>query len=442
MASITRRGKTYTIVVSNGYGIDGKKKRFTMTYKPSAKSVKGIEKEINKVAFEFEKRVKEQKILTGERITFHDFSETWKNEWLKNHVTLSVQEKYIRNLDKYIRPDLDELHLSAIRPLHIQKIINSLIDKGLSTATVKDIFVVINSIFKYAFQMEIVESNPCSRCELPKRKKNDALHYFTADQCKRFLDALETMEIPSQHKETTAKRHGSECNISEYTEYHKIPFQYVALFYLAIYSGLRRGELLGLTWHDIDFNKNTVTVNKAFSNTKTNGQYLKEPKTASSNRTVVVPDECIAKIKEWKIRQFELSNNLGNEWKGTRGKHFDENFVFIQLSSGQPMFVDTPTAKFKSIIRQYNSQCLTDDEKLPEIRFHDLRHTSATILISNGINVATVSRRLGHSRTSTTLDIYTHSLPELDQTASDKIRDILNRKEETDPDEKECIENC
>jgi integrase len=123
-----------------------------------------------------------------------------------------------------------------------------------------------------------------------------------------------------------------------------------------------------------------------------------------------------------------LSLHLQGLWKGYTGKEFDRNFIFIQMETGMPMDVGTPTHKFKEILKMYN-ETHGSENQLPEITLHELRHTSATLLLANGTDIETVSHRLGHSKASTTLDIYGHAMKKMDSKASDTLESILsNRK--------------
>ena len=127
--------------------------------------------------------------------------------------------------------------------------------------------------------------------------------------------------------------------------------------------------------------------------------------------------------------------HLGSKWQGKRGKDYDENFIFIQTASGKAMDLSTPTQKFPSLLKRYNAMIdkrikegtATEEDKLPIIRFHDLRHTSATLLIGNGTDIETIAHRLGHSRVSTTLDRYGHPLPENDVKAAQTLERIFAR---------------
>lgn len=268
--------------------------------------------------------------------------------------------------------------------------------------------------------MGIIHENPCNRIRLPKNKADTDLHYFTLNQAERFLNSL-SEEFTIEHPEVVRK---NGRKIPAYTETVTTPFQYVPFFQLAIYGGFRRSEILALTWNDIDFKNRTVSITKAITKTK-EGQYTKETKTVAGNREIMLPTQCFEVLKEWKLKQMELSFSMGKSWKGKTGKNFDDNFIFIQLENGLRMDVDTPTHRFKKAIENYNATCKKEEDKLPLIHLHDLRHTSATLLLANKVDIETVSHRLGHSKPSITLDVYGHWMKETDRTASDTLENLF-----------------
>lgn len=108
---------------------------------------------------------------------------------------------------------------------------------------------------------------------------------------------------------------------------------------------------------------------------------MKETKTVAGNREIMLPSQCFEVLKDWKLKQMGMSISMGKSWKGETGKDFDKNFIFIQIEDGSRMDVDTPTHKFKKAIQNYNATCTKEEDKLPLIHLHDLRHTSATFVI-------------------------------------------------------------
>lgn len=365
------------------------------------------------------------KYLDGEKITFHAFQQIWEKDWAAQRLTQRVQEDYKATLKHRAEPAIGNMKIAKIRPSHIQSIITTMVNEGLSPKTVRHTFVAINSVMKYAYKMEVIETNPCDRCELPKMDTDTSLHYFTLEQAKTFLAALDREYTTTHrgHTRTLAKT-GEQYTVPEYTETHTVPLQLKAFFTLAVYGGFRRGELLALTWNDVDFESNTISINKAVSETK-QGVIVKDTKTKAGNREIVLPTVCFTVLRRWRAEELELSMKLGSKWQGSRGKDFDDNRVFIQPGSGLPMDPSTPYQRFKSIIKDYNATCEKDEDKLPNIRLHDLRHTSATLLLSEGVDIETVSHRLGHSRASITLDVYGHALETKDSKASETLGNLF-----------------
>lgn len=427
MAEIEKRtsknGKTtFRIKVYKGKDKEGKKITQSTTFTPTKKTTVAMRKEAEAFAREFEKQVKEEQILSGEKLTLFDVVEEWKQDQTFKDLTKSVQESYIDILERRIFPHIGHLKIGKITPLHIQKIYNGMETKGKAPKTIKRTNTALNSVMRYAYRMNIIQENPCNRIRLPKNKVDTDLHYFTLDQAERFLNSL-SEEFTIDHPEVI-RSNGRK--IPAYTETITTPFQYVPFFYLAIYGGFRRSEIVALTWEDVDFQNRTVSITKAITKTK-DGQFVKETKTVAGNREIMLPSQCFSVLKEWKLKQMELAFSMGDSWKGKTGKEFDKNNIFIQMENGLRMDVDTPTHRFKKAITNYNASCTTDEDLLPDIHLHDLRHTSATLLLANKVDIETVSHRLGHSKPSITLDVYGHWMKETDRTASDTLENLFKK---------------
>ena len=424
MASITNRNGSYRITVTSGTDVDGKKIRETITYKPTAKTPKAIEKEVQRFADEFEERVKNGKYLSGEKMTFAEVVESWKNDSSYTDLTPSGQESYDDQLRLKIMPVIGNMKIAKISPIHIQKIRDNLIQDNYAPKSIRRTFTVMNSVFNYAVSLRITSENPCKAVRLPKNKTDKNLHYFTVDQAQRFMNSL-SGEFTVNHPE---KIRTNGRIIPAHSEIVTIPFQFQVYFTIAIHSGFRRGEMIALTWEDVDFDNRTISIEKAVARCRKEGAYTKDPKTEAGHRTIKLPSICFDLLKEWKIRQKEESLLLGSDWKGYKRKQFDKNRIFIQ-KNGLPMDLSTPTHKFKEIIEMYNNSVQNDEDKLPDIRLHDLRHTSATLLLAYGADIETVSNRLGHSKASVTLDVYGHALKSMDSKASDLLESIFYKKQ-------------
>ena len=234
-----------------------------------------------------------------------------------------------------------------------------------------------------------------------------------------FLSLLDTDYTTSCQEHDRTNKNGITYHISEYSEQRSIPTQFKLFYLLALFCGMRRGEIIALEWSDLDFNNNTVNISK--STTVVNGKPLtKVPKTATSIRKISVPISVMAIAKAYRKEQLEYKMALGSQWNGS-------NYIFIQWN-GRQMYPDTPYNTFKKIIKRYNSSIEDKEKRLPEIPLHGLRHTSATLLISQNVDIRTVSNRLGHAQTSTTMDIYSHALQKMDEKAANALDDLLAKK--------------
>lgn len=430
MASIRKRGDSYQITVSNGRNSVGKQILETTTFTPDpSMTAKQQEKALEVFTVEFEQKVKNGKILTGDKLTLKEYSERWLEEYAKNNLTQVSYRNYCDILRLRILPALGHIKLSSLKPLHLQSFYNNLLEDGIrldgkpggySPATIKKDHVVLSSMLSTAVQWQLIEFNPCDRVSVPKVKNtSDNIKYFTFEQTQAFLNAL-NMSYSTTYKAHTRK--GSlheEYNVAEYTESRNIPLQFKVLFHIALFGGLRRGEIVALTWDDIDFDTSTIRINKSSSHIDRQ-VITKEPKTATSNRTIKLPDFVIQLIKDWKVEQNKYRLSIGDQWNGT-------NYIFTQ-TDGRQMYPSTPTATFKKILIQYNNTIENEKDKLPMISLHGLRHTSATLLIAENVDVKTVSSRLGHAHTSTTMDIYAHALEQMDEKAANVLEDAFKRK--------------
>ena len=212
-------------------------------------------------------------------------------------------------------------------------------------------------------------------------------------------------------------------SVSEYKYTHRVALQFQCLFLTLLHSGVRRGECLALSWEDIDFQKRELSVFKS-TTTVSGKQVIKSPKTRNGYRKIAISEELVNLLKRWRSEQQQTSLELGDLWLGYKGDAFDKNFVFIQ-SNGEQMHLSTPTHKFREILENHNANC-KENEKLPIIRLHDLRHTSATLLISHGVDVRTTASRLGHANPSVTLNFYAEALQSADHVAADTLSAVLS----------------
>lgn len=427
MASIEKRGNTYTITVSAGYDVNGKKIREKATFVPdNSMTERQQQKALEKFAHDFEEKVKNGKYLSGEKLSFKDLYEYWQKEYAVNHLEETTLEDYVEELNKKILPAIGHLKIAKLKPAHLQSFYNNLLEDGVrkdgkpggySPVTIKKNHAIISSMLSQAVLWQFIESNPCDRVSPPKDKKlTDDIKHFTLEQAISFLNALEMDYVTKYKAHERIDDTGKKYKVPEYTESRNIPTQFKVFFNLALFGGLRRGELIALTWDDIDFDNNSITINKSTGYVKKQ-MITKAPKNKSSIRIITVPEAVINLIKKYRTEQLEYKLSIGDHWQG-------DNFVFIQ-TTGKQMHLATPYGTFKDIIKKYNSALNSNDEKLPDIPLHGLRHTSATLLISENVDIRTVSARLGHAQTSTTMNIYAHSLKKMDEKAANALDNLL-----------------
>ncbi|MCR5794768.1 MAG: site-specific integrase [Solobacterium sp.] len=422
MASIKKNGNgTYTVRVCSGRDYEGKQIFHNTTFTPTKKTPKAIEKEVKTFAEEYERRIKDEGVLSGEKITFKTMMDRWKEEWACDHLTQSQIEQYEITLIRHVLPTIGHLPMCSITPLQVQNLVHTW-KKKYAPKTVRRHVTAMNSVFKMAFRLNVIKENPCTRIELPKLKPDEGIHCFTLEQSKQFLEFL-SEPYRVKFKGHTRTLNGKQYEVPDYYETYTVPYQFQVYFNLAIIGGFRRGELLALTWNDINFRDNTISITKAVTDTRTYGTIVKTPKTQSGVRCLCMPQHCMDMLNVWKLQQEELSHSP--LWEGKTGTEFNQNNVFIQ-DNGKRMDTKTPSHKFKQILKRYNDSVENEEDKLPVIRLHDLRHTSATLLIAEGCDISTVSHRLGHSKASVTLDVYTHHLEAKDAEASNTLSNLFS----------------
>ncbi len=437
MASIKEKtnkdGSTsFLIEVYCGRDSEGKRIMKRTTFRPKSTAPTKAQKEAEKFAAQYEEQVLNGELVSGDKVTVSEFVKIWEENWLPAK-TPSVQENYKDVLRLHVLPVIGHMKITAVKAPHIDKIIQTAKAEGRAPSTIRDRFSIINSVFKYAYKKQYIRENPCQRCdERPpvKMKTGKDIQFFNGDQSRRFIRDALTMEyeITYGKRGRKSKKTGKEYAVKEYKVKRGVPLQWRIYFMMAVYGTFRRGEMCALTWKDIDEKRRVISIEKAAAMTKKK-KYIKGPKTEAGIRELTMPDEIFVLLKEWKKEQAALCVKLGTAWKGHRnGKNddgtrdsFDENTIFIQPDNGLPIHLSTPNHKFHEIVDLYNATRKKEEEKLPRIRLHDLRHTGATLLLGEKTDIETVSHRLGHAKASVTLDIYGHALPENDKQAADTL---------------------
>lgn len=385
-------------------------------------------KELYDFAAAFEKRVKSG-LSRGDAITFRAFAESWMNNYASSELEKSTFASYRNILDKMLYPQCGEMILSDIKPSTVQGIINSIREKGYcygnrkgkySEETLRGMKICLSSILSAAEGDGIISRNPCTIRQRKGKKevKEHVIKCFSPDQARRFLTEIEN-PIPVK---VPAKDHNRGGKIVHINEYYGRPItvslMYQAIFNVAIYSGCRLGEIVGLTWCNVDFTAGTIFIKQAASHPAGEKQFIKTPKTQAGFRKIYLPQSVMKYLKAWKTEQAKQIIALGTAWTGDRKQ--TTGYVFTS-ETGEMLDIQTPSKKFKSVLRGINENITNEADKLPDIHFHDCRHTAASILIASGMDAVEVARRLGHADSITTLKIYSHAFEESDRKAADAL---------------------
>ncbi len=389
MPTIEKRGDSYRITVSCGVDISGKQIRRRMTYKPdSGMTKKQIEKEVQRQAVLFEEQCRNGTAPTDGRIKLADYVPIYL-ETAKQRLSPLVYERYNRMLDICIVPMLGHFKLKDIKPIHIQRFVNALEEREthfdgkpgkLSPSTIHRYFTMVQSVMHSAYKMGLIGVNPADR---------------------------DRITLPGTAEETTEIFNEQELNVLLHA-LEAEPLQFRLLIHLALNTGCRRGELVGLKWSDINYNTGILTVSR--SNYKLSGD--KEIKSKSTktgkSRKIILPPYCLSMLRQHHADQLQTQLLLGDKWQG-------DEWVFIQ-ADGKPMYPSTPTLLFSRFLKRHN---------IEHKKFHALRHTSATLLLSNGTNIKNVAARLGHSQLKTT-DRYVHAIEQAEREAANTLDNLLN----------------
>ena len=367
MATVTKRGDSYRIKVSCGYDVNGKQVVQTRTWKPDPDmSARQIKKELDRQCVMFEEECKKGQVVAT--IKFETFAEQWFEEYAKINLRNTSFER-MKQLTHRIYPAIGHLRIDKISPRQLQGFVNSLAKEGanektgkpLAPKTIRHNLSFISDVFSYGVKMGVVSDNPCTKVTIPKGEVKEK-QIYSQEELELLLNKL----------------------IDE-------PTKYRAFFYLISYTGLRRSEMLGLEWKDIDFEHNVISVRRTSNYTAERGTYTDTTKTKRSQRSLKISPFIMNILKQLKEEQDEEALRLGSKW-------VDTDRLFVKWN-GEEMNNQTPYGWLKEF-------CEKND--LPFYGLHSFRHFAASALISAGLDVTTVSGALGHSNYVTTLNVYCH----------------------------------
>lgn len=392
MATIQKRKSSYLIRVSCGYDTRGKQIIQSMTWKPDdGMTPKQIEKELKRQSVLFEEAC--MKGFQSKAVKFETFCAEWFEDYAKTNLRNTTYERLLQ-LRGRIYPVIGHIRMDKITPRQIQTFVNSLSKEGanertgkpLAPKTIRHNLSLISDVFSYAVKMGVVSENPCSKVTIPKGEVKEK-QIYTPAEVEKFLTLL-----------------------------NDEPLKYRTFFYLMIYSGFRRGEMLGLEWKDVDFENNIISIRRTSNYTAKKGVYTDTTKTKRSQRTLKFPQFIMDMLKEYKEEQDAEALRLADRWVET-------DRLYVKWD-GRPMQNGTPYFWLGEFCEKHD---------LPFYGLHSFRHLFCSLLVNQGVDIVTVSGALGHSCVSTTSNIYCHMLQEAQAKVSDAVANALDFSKNKEP---------
>ena len=389
--SIEKRGKnSYRLTVSEGFDLDGK----PMIHR---KTVHGTKKDAEVELAKFVTEVQNGLVIDGKSLKFSEFTEIWKRDYGSKELAPSTYKRYCRMLETRLLPYFGHFYINKIKPTDIMKFYDLLekdtqlvrkkgnngskTKKPLSGKTILEHHRLLRAMLHKAVYWQLIVANPAERVQPPKARKPKRRSYDD-EQTKILLENLELLS-------------------SEDTKYK------VAII-LTVFTGVRLGELMGLEWQDVDFKNGIISINRSSQYLSDMGVFTKVPKTESSIREIAIPEFIISLLEEYKLWYEEQKSFYSELWT-------DSDRLFVQ-ADGKPMHPSTISKWFVKYVGQIG---------LPVINFHGLRHTNASLLVAQNIDIAVISARLGHAQISTTLDFYVHPLLSHNRKAGYALENLL-----------------
>ena len=457
MASIRKRGSSYQLIAYVGYDSKGKQIRRTKSWNiPPGMSAGKAEKEATKAAFEFEKLLLTGQIAEKGKIKLCDFARQWFGTYAENQLRPTTAKRYYDLYYGRIDPVFGSMYLDKITPSRIDTFYTDLkkvrkepkyqymmgdfkavlnehswtqasfskqfgislqvlracikkqniskssamavasafslplstmfeeIDTGtLSDKTRLEYHRLLSTLFSSAVKKGYIVSNPCERADPPKVAKKD-VEYLDTEQAITLLSLLQEEPI-----------------------YYRVPIT------VLLFTGMRRGELLGLEWSDINFKSDTIDINKSLLYLSDRGLFEDDTKNFTSKRVIKVYHDIMVNLKEYHLWQMEERIRLGDAWQ--------ESTKVFTTAEGATLRPDTLSGWFRGFIARH--------PELPNVHIHSLRHSNASLMIAEGVDIVTVAGILGHANANTTAKIYAHQIKSAQAAAAETVGGILTMKQ-------------
>jgi integrase len=386
---ITKRGKnSYSVAISLG------KDPVTGKYKQQWVSVKGTKKDAEKRLGELLHQLDTGTFMKPGKTTLGEYLERWLKDYVVPNLAPKTAEGYEHIIRRHLVPALGGIPLTQLKPENLQRYYAEKLSKGrcdgegaLSPRTVRHHHVTLHGALESAVKWGLLSRNPADGVSPPRYQRPEC-HTLSEDDVHTFLEAAR--QTP-----------------------------YFALFYTALYSGMRRSELLALRWSDIDLLLCQIYVTRTLHHLRDGNVVFRAPKTAKGRRMIALSPSAVSILREHKEKQKLDRAMLGIPLK-------DDDLVFSDLE-GRPLLPDTVTHAWIKLVRRIG---------LKGIRLHDARHSHASLMLKAGTHPKIVQERLGHASIQITLDTYSHVAPGLQEAAAESFDKLLSGRRDNKAVEK------
>ncbi|WP_338788765.1 site-specific integrase [Metabacillus sp. FJAT-53654] len=395
MAYYQKRGKnSFLLTVNTGYDSQNKRIRKTRTIKIEdeslLKTTKKLRDYLNQELHKFKMEVEAGEYISPEKMLLKNFIIDWENKYAKKELSETTLANYLSHIKNHILPSLGHLQIDKIKPVHIIDFLDQMKrvddpDTPLSMRTKQDSYLTIRNIFERAVEWQIIKNNPVKNVKKPKVSTERDVHVNVYDELE-----VESLFLAARDEQ----------------------IHWRIFLTLALAAGLRRSENLGLEWPKVDLDKGTIEITQVIVK-GTHGSLIKGPKSKNSKRLVSLPASVVEELRLFKLHWNKEKIQMGDDWI-----EHEHKWLFCN-EDGTHFYPTTPTTWWRRFTKRAGVRF---------IRLHDLRHTSATLLINQGVHAKIISDRLGHSDIRITMNTYGHALQKADQEAANKLNDIFTKK--------------
>jgi integrase len=360
---------TWSIKIALGKDSSGK-------YKYKWYTVQGNKKDAERKLSELLYQLDTGSYIQPGKTTVAEYLDRWLTEYVQPNLSPRGYERYQYIALAYIKPAIGGLLLTQVKPEHIQRCYINWSQRGLSSGTIRYHHAVVHKALQTALKWGLVALNAADGVEIPKLKQIE-MQTWNETELSQFLEAAKSS-------------------------------QYYELFYLALFTGMRRSELLALRWQDIDFILGQIYVNRGIHQLRNGSYVFTQPKSTRSRRTIALPPSAIMVLQEYHDKRQMDAAMLDLT--------LTDSALVFSTYDGKPLRPNTITRAWQTIAARAGVKA---------IRFHDARHTHATLMLKQGIHPKIVQERLGHASIQMTLDTYSHVAPGLQEAAAQCFDDLV-----------------